>query len=91
MAVRSVVNAKSDSTVQVAPAARSICALLLARDVAVQHLDGVLDVLMNDERLRDNIPHSMAEIVADVDAAHQIYLAQLVTVVEADQSGTPRL
>jgi len=58
---------------------------------AVKHLDGVLEVLMNDERLRDHIPHSMAEIVADVDAAHQIYLAQLVTVVEADQSGTPRL
>lgn len=83
MAVRAVMDAKSSTTVAVPPAARSICALMVAAGVVDADLDGVLAVLTEEEPFASHVPASMAEIMKDVRDAHALYLSRLVTVVDA--------
>lgn len=88
MAVRQVMNAQSSSTVPIAPAARSIAALLKSIDVADADLDGVVYVLMTDERFASSAPTTYLEIVKEARLAHAVYLDQLMRVVDAETSTT---
>lgn len=79
MAVKVVMGAQSSSTVPIAPAARSIAALLKSIDVADADLDGVVQVLMTDERFADSAPTTYREIVQEARQAHEVYLQRLIS------------
>lgn len=87
--VRVVQNATSPNTAQVAPVARSVCALLVGIGVPDMDLDGVMAVLA-DETLfpPEDVPKSMYEIVQQARSAHDIYQRRQLQVapsVEAAQ------
>jgi hypothetical protein len=79
MAVRVVQGATSSGTSQVAPVARSVCALLLAIGVPDAHLDGVMAVLSDPERFpEDQVPRNMQEIAAQARRGYEMYMQDIL-------------
>lgn len=75
--------ATTGQTVAVPPAARSICAILLAIGVEDEDLDGVNDVLISEPGIADHVPTSMEEIAIDCRKAWAIHLTRKTVTIDA--------
>lgn len=76
-------NAQTGQTVAVPPAARSICAILLAIGVADEDLDGVNNVLITEPGIADHVPTTMEEIAVDCRRAWEIHLSRKKDTIDA--------